>query len=126
MIVAIITVATEFMVKFRKFSIFKQAQIFMYTTVCLEISSVHNVACILAFPSVPWASYYVVMLLSPRRAHSQLPTHQLNIVGVQHRTLYDILDDNNGIGNVAVSAASFNVTCRSIPNLAVTGNSSNQ
>jgi hypothetical protein len=70
------TVATEFMVKFRKFSKFKRAQIFMYTTVCLEISPVHDVACILALPSVPWASYYINMLLSPRHA-SRLPTHQL-------------------------------------------------
>ena len=49
-----------------------------------------------------------------------------NIIGVQNGTLYDILDDNNGTGNVTVGAASFNITCGFLPNLTVTGDSSRQ
>ena len=47
-----------------------------------------------------------------------------NIIGVQNGTLYDILDDNNGTGNVTVGAASFNITCGSLPNFTVTGDPS--
>lgn len=47
-----------------------------------------------------------------------------NTIGVQDGTLYDILDDNNGTGNVAVGATSFNVTCGSLPSVTVTGDSS--
>ena len=47
-----------------------------------------------------------------------------NTIGVQNGTLYDILDDNNGTGHVAVGASSFNVTCGSIPNITVTGENS--
>jgi hypothetical protein len=42
-------------------------------------------------------------------------------IGVQNGTLYDVLDDNNGNGNVAVGAKSFNVTCGSLPNTTVIG-----
>jgi hypothetical protein len=49
-----------------------------------------------------------------------------NTIGVQNATLYDILDDNNGTGTVAVGAKSFSVTCGLIPNSTVTGTPSNQ
>ena len=39
-----------------------------------------------------------------------------NTIGVRDGTLYDILDDNNGIGNVTVGAKSFNATCGYLPN----------
>ena len=42
-----------------------------------------------------------------------------NLIGVQNSTLYDILGNNNGTGNVSVSAKAFNVTCGSIPNISV-------
>src|ERR1700732_4468302 len=46
------------------------------------------------------------------------------LIGVENGTLYDILDDNNSTGNVAVGAKSFDVTCGSLPNISVTANSS--
>jgi hypothetical protein len=53
-------------------------------------------------------------------------TSSANIVGFQNGVLYDILDDNNGVGDVAVGAASFNITCGFLPNVNVTGDPSNQ
>jgi hypothetical protein len=44
-----------------------------------------------------------------------------SMIGIQNGTLYDVLDDNNGTGNVAVGANSFNVTCGYIPNTTVAG-----
>lgn len=46
-------------------------------------------------------------------------TDSSNLVGVQDVTLYDVLDNNNGTGNVSVNAKAFNVTCGSIPNVSV-------
>jgi hypothetical protein len=48
-------------------------------------------------------------------------TPSKNTIGVVNNTIYDILPDNTGIGNVAVSAQSFNVTCGRVQNATVTG-----
>lgn len=44
-----------------------------------------------------------------------------DLIGVEGSTVYDILSDNNGTGAVAVGAATFNVTCGSLPNTTTTG-----
>jgi hypothetical protein len=65
-----------------------------------------------------WAG---VTFMLPYLGHANLN----NTIGVQNGTLYDILNDNNGTGNVTVGAKSFNVTCGSLPNVTVNGLSSN-
>jgi len=45
-------------------------------------------------------------------------------IGVQNATLYDILDDNDGTGAVAVGAKSFNVTCGLVTNVTTAGQNS--
>ena len=49
-----------------------------------------------------------------------------NTIGVQNGTLYDIIDNNNGTGNVYVDATSFDVTCGSVANVTVSVIPSNQ
>jgi hypothetical protein len=49
-----------------------------------------------------------------------------NTIGVVNNTLYDILPDNNGTGNVAVCAQSFNVSCGPVQNAAVIGTPTNE
>jgi hypothetical protein len=63
----------------------------------------------------PFAFWWTITPLLPYlgRADSN------NTIGVQDATLYDILDDNNGIGNVTIGAKAFNVTCGSLPNTQV-------
>ena len=48
------------------------------------------------------------------------------MIGVLNNTLYDIVPDNNGTGNVAVGAQSINITCGSVQNPAAIGTPSNQ
>jgi hypothetical protein len=50
---------------------------------------------------------------------SQAPSK--NTIGVVNNTIYDILPDNPGVGNVAVGAQSFDVTCGGVKNATVIG-----
>lgn len=45
---------------------------------------------------------------------------QISTIGLHGNTIYDILDNNHGIGNVTVNSTTFDVSCGILPNLHVT------
>jgi len=50
---------------------------------------------------------------------------QISTLGLHNATLYDVLQDNQGTGNVTVNAATMDVSCYLIPNGVASVNNAN-
>lgn len=65
--------------------------------------------------------YFIISTRDPSLAATMLPILQsyrgFSTLGLNQNTLYDVLDDNLGYGNVLVNYHIVNVTCGSITNL---------
>jgi hypothetical protein len=65
-----------------------------------------------------WSGYAASIL--PELQLEQSPT-----VGMYGGTLYDILPENTGIGNVTVNTTTMDVSCGLLPKVTVAGNKNN-